>query len=120
MSEKKILIIEDDPMIAEVMKDIFSLMGYGSDWVTNGNDALDLITEKVFDLVILDLELPKIPGSLLAKEIKKIKPDARFLFSTGYSEQEEHIDIDDPNCFGIIRKPFEIMDIKAAIEKALY
>lgn len=119
MSEKSILVIEDDPMIAEVMNDIFTFMGYGSEWVTNGQDALELIEKKSFDLIIMDLELPKIPGSRLAEEIKKIRPDVRILFSTGYSEQEEHIDIDDPNCYGIIRKPFEIVDIKAAIEKAL-
>lgn len=121
MSNKIILIVEDDPMIADALSDIVTVLGYTSVWAGTGDDALQLLEvyDDPFDLAILDLELPGLSGTETAKKLKELIPDIKIIFSTGYSDQEDNIDTNDPNVFGIIRKPFELDDIKAAIEKVL-
>lgn len=119
MQPAGILIVEDDRIIAEAITDIVQSLGHRSDWSPAGPDALLKATETDYDLAILDLELPQMPGIEVAAELKALKPGIRILFTTGTSEQEKHIDDADPQVAGIIYKPFDITDLQSAIEKAL-
>jgi DNA-binding response OmpR family regulator len=117
--EQKILIVEDDPMISDVLRDILVTLGHSVFCTAYGSDAIDLAGHQTLTLAIIDLELPKMNGLEVADKIRGIQPDIRIIFSTGYSEQEDNIDVDDSAIRGIIRKPFEISDIKAAIDEAV-
>lgn len=116
---KRVLIVEDDSMIADVLSDILETMDLESSWASRGTEALALIESMDFDLAILDLELPGRPGTEVAKEIKALLPKIKIIFSTGFSDLEEDIDTSDKNFLCVVRKPFEIVEIKAAIEKGL-
>jgi DNA-binding response OmpR family regulator len=118
-SDLKILIVEDDPMISDVLRDILITLGHTVICAAYGSDAIDLAGQQTLTLAIIDLELPKMNGLEVAHKIRAIQPDIRIIFSTGYSEQEDNIDTGDTAILGIIRKPFEISDIKAAIDKAV-
>lgn len=115
----RVLIVEDDSMIADVLGDIITSFGYETVWVSNGKDAINLVETQAFSVAVIDLELPEMPGTEVAKRLKRLIPQLKYIFSTGYSEQEDHIDPNDPGFYGVIRKPFEIIDIQAAIENAL-
>ncbi len=118
MKRKRILIIEDEAMIAEAMRDIIAILGHEVIWFESGLEALAAGVGVSFDLAIIDLELPAMPGLEVAEKIREYHPDIRILFSTGFSEQEEQIDLTQPYVAGIIHKPFEIADLQRAIEKA--
>ena len=119
MAKRTILIIEDESMIAEAMADIISILGHRAIWFESGPEALLAAERDPFDLAIVDLELPAMPGIEVAEELVRIQPEIRVVYSTGYSEQEESIDHSLPYVAGIIHKPFEISDLQHAIEKAL-
>ena len=116
MKRKRILIIEDEAMIAEAMSDIIAILGHEVIWFESGLEALAAGVGVSFDLAIIDLELPAMPGLEVAEKIREYHPG--ILFSTGFSEQEEQIDLTQPYVAGIIHKPFEIADLQRAIEKA--
>ena len=58
----RILVVEDDPSIAELMEMNFSVAGYLCDVAADGKQALDHVKEKAYDLAILDIMLPEIDG----------------------------------------------------------
>lgn len=116
---KRILIVEDDPMVADVVGDIVATLGFESVWANNGADVFEHFEESDFDLVIMDLELPGMNGFDVARRLKRMDRNVRILFSTGYSDSIDLIDLSDPAYRGIIRKPFDLADIQRAIEKAL-
>ena len=116
---RRILIVEDDSMVADVIGDIVAALGFESVCASNGIDVFDRFEESEFDLVIMDLELPAMNGFDVACRLKRIDPTVRILFSTGYSDTIDLIDLSEPSYCGIIRKPFDLAGIQTAIEKAL-
>lgn len=116
MGPLRILIVDDDPMVAEAITDLVSSFGHSPVTVNSGEAALSLMRKDQFDLAILDLELPGIIGIDAARAMVGMQPGIKILFSTGYSKQEEQIDTSAGYFHGIIRKPFDINDLKAAIE----
>jgi DNA-binding response OmpR family regulator len=119
MKEIKILIIEDDKMIAEAVSDIVETLGYRPIWATAGPEALEKASQEEYDLAILDLELPRMPGIEVAEKLMIVNKGLRILFTTGTSDQEELIETSNTRIAGIIHKPFEMADLQSAIEKAL-
>jgi DNA-binding response OmpR family regulator len=115
----RVLIVEDDTMIADVLADILETMDLESRWASKGIDAEAAVKKENFDLVILDLELPGIPGTEVARRLRNIIPDIKIIYSTGFSDLEDDIDRDHESFINVIRKPFEIAEIKAAVEKGL-
>jgi len=67
----KILMIEDDFMIAESSKTLLKFHGYEVEWVNNGLDGLKLLNHQSFDLVLLDLGLPMMDGMQVLKQIRQ-------------------------------------------------
>lgn len=59
---RKILLVEDDPLLREVYEDILSTQPYGVEVVANGKEALGMIQQKDFDLILLDLMMPVMDG----------------------------------------------------------
>lgn len=75
MSEATILIVEDDPAVCLITRDLFLKEGYLVSTVANGTDALKAIARNHFDLLVLDLELPDIDGIDVCRSIKKDYPE---------------------------------------------
>jgi CheY-like chemotaxis protein len=117
--KKKILVVEDEAMIAEAMSDIIEILGHEVIWFESGIEALRMSSGVHFDLAVIDLELPAMPGLEVAERLLERQPDVRIIYSTGYSEQEEQIDLSHPHVAGIIHKPFEMADLQRAVENAL-
>lgn len=106
-------------MIAEVLGDIVVSMGMTSFWASRGSEAVEFVEQDIFDLVIMDLELPEMPGTEVARQLLSIDPELKIVYSTGYSEHEDRIDMNHPSTVAVIKKPYEIADIKAVIEKGV-
>ena len=67
----KILIVEDNQMNMTLMKDVLNHYDYETICIDNGEDAINIINNDTFDLILLDLQLPKISGFDVLKNIKK-------------------------------------------------
>ncbi|SRR5579871_1710587 len=75
MSKTSILVVEDDPAVALITRDLFLKEGYGVTTVARGGEALKVVGSADFDLVVLDLELPDMDGIDICRAIKKDYPD---------------------------------------------
>lgn len=86
-----ILIVEDDEDIRCLFDYILSKEGYSVESVDDSFKALEKIRENEFHIAILDYILPEMRGNQLAEEIKKIRPNMKIVFITGFSEFADEI-----------------------------
>ncbi|WP_207477474.1 hybrid sensor histidine kinase/response regulator [Arenibaculum pallidiluteum] len=112
----RILFVEDDPVVAPVVKAALEEFGYFVVWVPTGDEALIRLKagERV-DLLFSDVVMPgHLSGVTLAREARILRPSLPVLLSTGYSE-----DLVSLKGFRILAKPYHVEDLAAAIEGEL-
>lgn len=93
MEKKKILLVDDAPVFREVMGDILEEKGFEVQTASDGLEAMEAIRKKAFDLIMLDLMLPRMTGFDLLKQIKKQKEtrEVPVLAVSGIYTREEHM-----------------------------
>jgi CheY-like chemotaxis protein len=109
-----VLLVEDNPDVAEVSTSLLEQLGYTVRRVANAEAALDEIERNGIDLVFSDIVMPgKMDGLGLARQLKAMRPQLPILLATGYSEAALNVRGD----FPILRKPYEIHQLSQAIAK---
>ncbi len=111
-----ILVVDDDPMALELIKDILQRRGYNviaTDKPLLGVKLFQNNMKKI-DLVITDLAMPFMDGEKLLQTIKDLEPQAKFLVISGFLEEYKDLDAD-----GILRKPFDPIDLLGMIRDIL-
>ena len=112
-----LLLVEDDFDLNETIKDYLEQF-YEIDSVFDGENALNNVYEKNFDLIILDVKLPKIDGFEVAKEIRKFK-NTPIIFLTSLDSEK---DVESGFLSGgddYIKKPFSLKELKLRIDALL-
>ena len=114
---KSILLIEDDPQIAEVTVKFFTNKGTSVHWVNDGAAALDIISEGMncFELVLLDIMLPQADGFTICRSIRR-KSDIPVIFITAKGREEDILYGYDIGCDDYILKPFMLSALYAKCE----
>jgi DNA-binding NtrC family response regulator len=111
-SHPKILIIDDEDGFRKVLKEMFSTLGCEVYSAENGKVGLDLYNEhNTFDLVLLDMQMPIMDGSIVFRKIKKINPEQKILIMSGYLNLEDLDKVMKRGAIGFIKKPFSIYKI---------
>lgn len=111
----QILIVDDEYLIRNVIKEYCQNEGYKVDEASNGEEAIDKIYEKDYDLIIMDIMMPKLDGIEASKEIKQIK-DIPIIMLSARTEEEDKLlgfttGIDD-----YVTKPFSPKELIARIK----
>jgi len=114
-----ILIVDDDKVIADILKDLLSERGQAVDVCYDGLDAVESIQKNVYDLIIVDLVMPRIGGLDVLKYAKKINPDVIVIIITGYASLETAIMAIKEGAYDYIRKPCKLEEVKIAVENAI-
>lgn len=86
---KKILIAEDERSIAKALQIKLSLSGFEVELVTNGEEAMALMKEKKFDLLLLDIMMPKMDGFSVMEEMKKSKNKTPIIILSNLSQEDD-------------------------------
>ncbi|MCR8846482.1 response regulator transcription factor [Paenibacillus sp. SC116] len=115
---KSILIIEDEPSIAELQKDYYELSGMQADICHDGEEGLKRALEGDYDLIVLDLALPKRDGYEICKQIRAVKEIPILMVSAKKEEVDKirglHLGADD-----YITKPFSPSELVARVKAHL-
>ena len=115
----RILVVDDEEIIRDVLHDTFSNTGYKVKSAKDGQEAISQIENEPFEIVIADLKMPGMNGMELLQRILKINPDICVLIITAYSTVESAVSAMKLGAYDYICKPFEIEEMKVVIEKAV-
>jgi DNA-binding response OmpR family regulator len=115
----RILVIEDEKELAANLKEILINEKYTVSLSSNGEDALDRALTDEFDLIILDIMLPKIDGLTILKEIRKKKVNTPVLLLTARTSIEDKVKGLDTGADDYLPKPFAVPELLARIRSLL-
>ncbi|MEN6580958.1 MAG: sigma-54 dependent transcriptional regulator [Armatimonadota bacterium] len=120
MSDRKsILVIDDEPGLRDLISRLFSDAGYDTATAADGAEGLDAARNSDFDLVILDMSLPKMSGLQVLGGIKEEKPDLPVVMVTAYGSTQTAIEALRLGAYDYITKPFEVDELQMVAERAL-
>lgn len=111
----RVLIVEDEVLINKHITDELTYIGHKCSSAFDGEEALNFINSNTFDLIILDVMLPKISGFELMKHIKKIP----VIFVTAKSDLNDRLNGLDLGADDYIVKPFEMPELLARVRVVL-
>ncbi|MFH0926183.1 MAG: response regulator [bacterium] len=119
MEAKKILIVDDEENAREGLAKILKKTGYITATAENGEEALSILENSRYDLVITDIKMPRMDGMQLLKKMRKIAPDIGVIMVTAYGEVESYLEAMSQGAFEYLNKPMKIDELKKVINKVL-
>lgn len=115
---QKILVVEDDELLQEVLTQSLKKKGFQVESAGNGTLAQEMLEEATYDLVILDLKLPEVSGIELLRQIKK-KFSVPVILMTGFSSADQTKDAFLLGASGFLSKPFKVNELIDLIKTIL-
>jgi len=116
--QTRLLLVEDDPEIARVVRDMFVREGYHVTWATTGLEGWEDFQEEHYDLALIDLMLPEMDGFSLCKNIRW-KSDIPLIIISARKEDEDKIEGLGIGADDYVAKPFSLNELKARVESQL-
>ena len=110
---KKILVVEDEPLLRKTFVENLSSQGFDATEATNGVDALRMIETTPYDLLISDVMMPEMGGLELIKQLKTLDQQIPVLLISGYSDQAIEPDLP------YLAKPFTASELSQKVEEML-
>ena len=114
-----ILIVDDEKDVADILKDCISDKERSIDVCYDGLDGIDHIQKKFYDLIIVDLVMPKVGGLDVLKYAKIANPDVLVIIITGYASLETAIMAVREGAYDYIRKPCKLEEIRIVVDNAI-
>ena len=114
-----ILICDDEEIMREVLETILSTAGYRVDLAKTGEEALEIYSQKSFDVVLMDVSMPGMGGLTALEELIKLDSEAVVLMITAFATFDTAISAWEKGANGVIRKPFQNEQILAFVAKGI-
>lgn len=115
----RILVVDDEASIREVLARTLSLAEYEVEAVADGRTALERLKLVPYDLLITDLKMPGVDGLTVIREARRYRPDLPVIIITGFSSEASAIDAANLGVAGYLTKPFRVPRVLAVAAKAL-
>lgn len=115
----RILLIEDDEIVVNLLIDVLRLKNLSVDYVTKGMDGIEKIKKEDYSFVILDLQLPDIDGFKVLEKIKEIRTSLPVIIITGLGTTENIVKAIKMGADDFIEKPFEIERLLETVDKTI-
>ena len=116
----KVLIVDDDPAIAEVLSAFLTSKGYTVATCLSGEEGLGLLGETPFDLIVSDLEMPGVNGLEFLRQARARCPHVAFICVTAYEDRYPAGRVIQAGADGYVSKPFSLKKFAIAFERAYW
>ena len=115
----RILVIDDEISIVEVLKALLKREGYSVKAAGNADEALDALRKEKFDLMISDIRMEPIDGLELLRRAREIQPHLAVIMMTAYGTVETAVEAMKKGAFDYVCKPFKVDELMVTVERAL-
>ena len=116
---KLILVVDDEQNFLELMMRILSKRGFAVKTAANGDEALKLLEQQSFDLVLLDIKMGPMNGIQLLEKIKERQPLVKAIMMTAYPTNETRVQAMDLGASAYLTKPVELNALIEAMNSLL-
>lgn len=117
--QRRILVVEDDPTMRDVLTKVLRRAGYSVEQGCNGGEAMKLLTDGAFDLLLSDIRMSPIDGLLLTATAKSIHPRLKVLLVTAYGERADARDARAAGADQYMSKPFRMAQLLATVRELI-
>jgi DNA-binding NtrC family response regulator len=119
LNSESILVVDDEAQLREGIVSYLNQEGYEIQQASTGEDALALLKETPFDILITDMKLPGVDGNTVLQEALSIYPDLIGIIITGYGTVESAVQAMKNGAYDYIAKPFQLMEVSLLVRQAL-
>jgi DNA-binding NtrC family response regulator len=116
MEKPRILVVDDEYAIREGFYELLADQGYRVELAANGLEAKEKVKKKEYNLIFLDIKMPKLNGVDTFEAIKEIRPDAIIVMMTGFPKDSLLVKALEGRSMGILYKPLDIGVIMSTVE----
>ena len=116
----KLLIVDDERIALRNLEHIMKKEGYEVAGTQSGPNALKLIEEQHFDVVLTDLRMEKVDGMQILKKTRELYPDTEVIMITGYATLDSAVDAMKHGAFYYIAKPFKLEEVRKVVQEAVH
>jgi DNA-binding NtrC family response regulator len=118
MEKIKILLVDDEEEFVTSLAERIKMRKLGSDIALNGEEALQIVSDQVPDVMVLDLKMPGIDGMEVLRRVKKAYPDVQVIILTGHGSEKDEKDARRLGAFDYLQKPVDIDKLVQYIKRA--
>jgi two-component system, NtrC family, response regulator AtoC len=115
----KVLVIDDEDYMREIIRKALGSAGFGVEEAANGDEALKMMRQYPYDVIITDLRLPGVTGEKLLQEALTIFPETIVIIMTGYGSVQTAVDAIRKGAYDYLPKPFQLDEMVMRVEKGL-
>ena len=115
----KILIVDDERIALKNLEHVMKKEGYDVTGTQSGQNAMKLIEENHFDVVLTDLRMEKVDGMQILRKCRELHPDTEVIMITGYATLESAVETMKHGAFYYIAKPFKLDEVRKVVREAV-
>jgi DNA-binding NtrC family response regulator len=115
----KILVVDDERVALKNLEHVLKKEGYAVVGTESGPNALKLLAERQFDVVLTDLRMEKVDGLQILKKCRELYPDTEVIMITGYATLESAVDAMRKGAFHYVAKPFKLDVVRNVVREAI-
>jgi DNA-binding response OmpR family regulator len=116
-----ILVVDDEPMVKQLARDVLKRYGYTVLTAGGGEEAIDVFRQRSteIDAVILDMVMPTMEGKEVFRRLQEIKPGVKVIVSSGYSHDRDADGLLEQGARSFVQKPFRIAELVKVVGEVI-
>ncbi len=114
-----VLVVDDEESVATTIKAILKMDGHDVTAVTSGAEAVRLLNERQYDVVLTDLRLGDMDGVDILREVQRTSPDTAAIMLTGYASLESAVAALRSGAYDYLMKPSDVEELRATVNRAM-
>jgi DNA-binding NtrC family response regulator len=115
----RILVVDDEESLRTVLCGELSSEGFDVKSAGDGDEAIAVLNKEAFDLVLLDIKMPRVTGFDVLKHVKEKRPATKVVMLTGFADLKNAIESKKLGAEDFVSKPYDLVDLLTTIERVL-
>jgi DNA-binding NtrC family response regulator len=118
-AKNRILIADDEEALRVVMVTELEGEGYFVRQAADGQEAINILNQESFDLILLDIKMPNVDGFEVLRFVKKQSPQTKVIVLTGFADLKNAIESKKLGAEDFVSKPYDLVDLLTTVERVL-
>lgn len=118
-AKNRILVVDDEDALRTVLSSELEGEGYHVRSAADGQEAINILGNQEFDLILLDIKMPNVDGFEVLKFVKDRQPKTKVVMLTGFADLKNAIESKKLGAEDFVSKPYDLVDLLTTVERVL-